>query len=481
MRIVDGKLGGHLGGHKAVRDAVEFKIVVKGLEVQPYFLGNEVQGGSGHQGAVQVSHKGVKAKAGIRRKLALGRDAGAPGVVLGKEAHVAVVEHAALGRAGGAAGVQQHKEVFGFGVGDRLSLGQARNVPGGQDWSLKAFYQLCQAVIGNEEGAGGVFYHKLQALLGIRGIQRLISAAGLDYAQRGHGGVFTPAQDDGNHVAGLHRLFNMGGQVVGQEVYLLVSQFLIGTGDGNLVRGFLHTLAPEVHHGLIRVSNGWAGVKAVQNLDLGGRSKLQLSNGIGLLEGQYGGSHALCKISEDALRVHVGAVPEAHHVGSLHRGEELHREVEARRIGAQVFSLDPLSRQDQGRDFHHKLALETKVDAGPQAQVSSAVCHGEERTGPQAHRLRLHMVQNFADGRFRCGIHKGGQGVHAHGESRFGRHALAPVPDGGETGGVVCIPRSQRKAEEGGKEDAVGIPVTLQDLPHGGAVQRQFHQQRLIG
>ncbi len=71
--------------------------------------------------------------------------------------------------------------------------------------------------------------------------------------------------------------------------------------------------------------------------------------------------------------------------------------------------------------------------------------------------------------------------MHAHGESGAGRHAFSAVPDGRVAGGVVGVPGSQRKAEEGGKEDAVGVAVALQDFPHGGAVQRQLHHQLLIG
>ena len=458
-------------------NTVLLKIVVQGLQIQPYLLGNEVQGGTGHQCAPQVSHKSVKAKAGIGCKLALGRYARTPGVVLGEQAHIAVVEHAALGRAGGAAGIQQHKEVFGFGVGLGLAFGKAGNVCSGQNRPLKSFNQFRQAFIGNEHGAGCVLHHELQSLLGIGRIQRLIGAAGLEHAHGGNHGVFAPAQDDGNHMAGLHGLFNMGGQLVGKDIHFLVSQLFVCTDKGGLVGSFFHALLPEVQHRLFGVSHGLSRIEAIQRLDLGGRCKLQLPHRIGLLERQDGGGQALCEVLEDALRVLAGPIPEAHLVGAFCGGEEFHREVETRRIGTQVFSEDPFSGQDKGGHFRSKLALETKIDARPQAQVRSAVCHGEERTGPQAHRLRLHMVQNLADGRFRCGVHKGGQGMHAHRESCFGRHALPAVPDGGEAGGEVCVPRSQRKAEQGGKQDAVGVPVAFQDLPHGNAVYGQLHQQ----
>ena len=121
VRIVDGKLGSHLGGHEAVRDAVILEELVQGRKIQAYFFRNDVQRCTRHQRSIQVSYKGIEAETGVGRHTGIPRDAGVGGVVLGKERHVAVRNHAALGRAGGAAGVEQDKEVFRCGLGRWLS------------------------------------------------------------------------------------------------------------------------------------------------------------------------------------------------------------------------------------------------------------------------------------------------------------------------------------------------------------------------
>ena len=65
VRIVDGELRGHLGGHKAAGDAVFFKIGVQGGKVQPQAFGDDIQGSPGNDGGIQVSHKSVKAETGV--------------------------------------------------------------------------------------------------------------------------------------------------------------------------------------------------------------------------------------------------------------------------------------------------------------------------------------------------------------------------------------------------------------------------------
>ena len=52
VRIVDGELRGHLGGHEAACDAVFFKIGVQGGKVQPQAFGDDVQGSPGNDGGI---------------------------------------------------------------------------------------------------------------------------------------------------------------------------------------------------------------------------------------------------------------------------------------------------------------------------------------------------------------------------------------------------------------------------------------------
>ena len=54
VRIVDGKLRGHLGGHKAARDAVFLKVIVQGGQVEPDALRDDIKSAAADEGTVQV-------------------------------------------------------------------------------------------------------------------------------------------------------------------------------------------------------------------------------------------------------------------------------------------------------------------------------------------------------------------------------------------------------------------------------------------
>ena len=105
VRIIDGELGGYLGGHEAVREAVFFKEFVQPRQVQTYLFRDDIQRSTGHQSPVQVPHKGIEAKTGVGRHPGILPEAHVGGVALGKQGHVAEGKHTTLGRTGGAAGV----------------------------------------------------------------------------------------------------------------------------------------------------------------------------------------------------------------------------------------------------------------------------------------------------------------------------------------------------------------------------------------
>ena len=223
VRIVDGELGGHLGGHEAAGDAVLLKILVQGGQVEPDAIRDNVEGGTADDSAVQVRHKGVEAKAGVGCHAGGMVHAHELAVVAAKGVNVFVAEHAALGRTGGAAGVQQDEQVLRFG---RLCLGRAgmqfADVGGFQDGALVLLQDGKEVFVGHQHFCAGVFYHEFQALRRVRRVQREVCAAGFERAQRGQHHIFIPAQHYAYYALGGDRGLYIGGEVVCQLIYLFV-------------------------------------------------------------------------------------------------------------------------------------------------------------------------------------------------------------------------------------------------------------------
>ena len=477
--IVDGELGGHLRGHETVGDAVGLEVSVKRGEVQANGLRNEVQRSAGHERGEQVADECVEAETGVCREPARGRDAGALAVMLSEHADIAVVEHAALGRARGAAGVQEDEEAVGPGLRPGLALGQSRDVGRGQDRPLEALDQLRQALICDEHGAGGVLHHELQPVLRIGRVERLVTAAGLEHAQRGYHRVFAPAQDDGDHAPGLDGLFNVSGEPVGEAVDLGIGQAPVVKYDGGVLRVFRDPAAEQVQDGLLRLGRGLPGIEAVQGPELRGAGEVHLPHGIGLPEGKDGRGHALCETSQDLLRILAGTVPESHPVGALDGREELCGKGKSGGIGTKVFADEALPCQFQHGLGEHELALEAEIDARSQAEVGAAVGHREETPRPEPEGLGLHPLQDVRDRGIRGGAEIGREGMHAHREGGALGRGLAAVPDGGETGGTVGVPGRKGQAEHRREEYAVGVAVALGDPAHRGAVQIEVDHQLL--
>ena len=119
--VVDGKLRSDLGGHKAVGDAIFFKVGVQGREIEPDALGYHIERASADEGTVQVGDKCVEAEGGVGGHAGVRVQADILRVVAAISENVAVREHTAFRRAGRTAGVKQDEQI----VGRRLSLGLA--------------------------------------------------------------------------------------------------------------------------------------------------------------------------------------------------------------------------------------------------------------------------------------------------------------------------------------------------------------------
>ena len=220
VRIVDGELGGHLGGHKAARDAVLFKEIVQGGQVEADFFRNDVEGSAADQGAVQVRHEGVEAKAGVSGDMGGVVQAHQLAVMGAVGINVPVAEHAALGRTGGSAGVQQDKQVFRLGLRGLGRAGmQFADVGGLQDRPLVLLQDGQELLIGHQHLGARIFHHETEAFRRVRRVQREIGAPGLERTQRGQHHMLVAAQHDAHNALGGHFGFYIGGKVVRQPVY----------------------------------------------------------------------------------------------------------------------------------------------------------------------------------------------------------------------------------------------------------------------
>ena len=181
---IRGKLIAHLCRDERVGDVVGVEIVVKVGQVQAYVLAYDIDRSATSKGRIHVHHAGIEAIAGVRCHMTL---RGKPVVTLipmTEGDQVAVRQLAALGHAGRAGGVQKDEEAVGCrGVFKVVKVLKVFKVFGQQHFALVLVHYVAQLFICNEQLGCCVLHHEVQALLGIAGVERLVSTAGFQNAE----------------------------------------------------------------------------------------------------------------------------------------------------------------------------------------------------------------------------------------------------------------------------------------------------------
>ena len=76
--------------------------------------------------------------------------------------------------------------------------GKLRNVLRQQDGTGVFVHDVAQFFVGNQQTGRSVLHHEIEAVFGITRVERLISAAGLEDAQRSHHHPLTTRNEDGD-------------------------------------------------------------------------------------------------------------------------------------------------------------------------------------------------------------------------------------------------------------------------------------------
>ena len=272
---VGGKLIGHLCGHEDMGDVVLFDVVVQGDEVQAQLLGDDVDRSPMGERAEHLHHRSVEAVAGIGADAALCGDVLCPRIHVAEGHHVAMLQLAALGHARRAAGVEHVEQAVGggplqlhaFGTGQRGDVACQQHVAG------VFAHQRAQLLIGDEHLHPGILGHEVQALLGISGVQRLITAACLQHAERSQRHPLAARYQDGHHVFSAQTLSGeMGSEAVGDLIGLTVGILTVLVDHSRLVGIQTRLLAEQAHHGLCVVVGVGGLVERVEQLHLLGRN-----------------------------------------------------------------------------------------------------------------------------------------------------------------------------------------------------------------
>ena len=391
-----------------MRDVVPDEEGVHGGKVQPEFLRDDVQGGAGGQGRVDVAHARVEAEAGVGGGMGFRRDAQGGGVAARIDGDVPVAQLHAFRDTGGAAGVQEDEplvRVRGRDIG--LAFRQERDLPGGQDGAVIAAHQRFQAGIGDEQGRFRILHHEGEALRRVGRVQRLVGAAGLQGAERRHDHILVAVQDDGHHPAGLHGGGDAGGQPVRQLVQLRVGEDGILEDHGRVVRVARDIFAEEVQDGEVGIAGEGFRIESIDFGHLRGRREIEVAHRFGLCHGQETGGEAVRELAKDAFRILVGTVLDVH----LERAFGAGRQAEGQGVVA-YFGFRVVRAVEGGREARGEF-----VDT---VRVGTTAVRGD------AFLLRLLLLEQFVQLFIQGPFHQDGALAAGRGEEGLG----VGVPDG---------------------------------------------------
>ena len=250
------KLTAHLRGHGGMGNALCVKILLQLHQIQTDAFVNNMHGTAADQRRIGIVHVGVEAIAGIFRADGSFIKLIVPHRPVAEGGNIAVFQHDALGNTCGTGRIEQNKQVF------RLRFRQffvnilhihdlIRHHAQAAVVIADNFIQLRR---GDQHLRAAVLYHQVQTLRRIGGIQRHISAAGLQNSQRTDHHVFT-AGDQYAH--GLFTLdaasAQMHGKAVGDLVQLFVGVFVVQMHKGKVVRPQCSLFTEQVNDGLFTV------------------------------------------------------------------------------------------------------------------------------------------------------------------------------------------------------------------------------------
>ena len=105
-----GKHSAHLGCHKTMCDALALKVFIEGDDVEAYFLGDDMGGGSAGDGGIHVHHVGIETITGVGSHFVRGMEVVVALIPMAECHDVAMLYLAAFWSAGGAGGVEQDEE-----------------------------------------------------------------------------------------------------------------------------------------------------------------------------------------------------------------------------------------------------------------------------------------------------------------------------------------------------------------------------------
>ena len=187
--VVDirGKLIAYLCRDERVGDVVGVEIVVKVGQVQADVLADDIDRSTTSKGGIHVHHAGVEAIAGVRCHMTLRSKPVIALVPMTEGDEVAVRQLASLRHTGRAGGVKKDEEAVGrrgvFKVVKVFKVLKVFKVFGEQHLALVLVHDVAQLLISNEQLGCCILHHEVQALLGIAGVERLVSTAGFQDAE----------------------------------------------------------------------------------------------------------------------------------------------------------------------------------------------------------------------------------------------------------------------------------------------------------
>ena len=458
----------HLGGHEAVGDAVVHEEAVEKTHIVAGFLRDDVQAGPRGKGGIHIHLAAVEAIAGIGRCPALLVEVKVP-LVPGAEVYqVVVLQHHALGNARGTGGIQQDKEILRLGAFGNGTFGQGLQLVGGEHGSLVLVQDGQKLFFGNQKPGRCVLHHKVEALLRVGRIQRLIGTAGLEDAQGGQGHPLAAADEHGHHIFRLQSPGGDGrGDAVCEGIGLSVGAGIVLVADSRRIRRLSGLPAEEAYDGLGGVHFLGVMVEALQLLQA-----LSVHEGhlIQFLVLQQASDHAFHSVGKG---LHQGfavfAVVIAQHNGLLPLATvNVDAQRELGSAGIHVFSRHRLSVYPViGQHAHlvgqHHLRLEAEL-GGHLGEGIILVLQGGLEV------LVALLQEGF--GAFLRAVSGQGQGIHEH-TVAFGRLQIAAaVADGADIDFLVGVVGAQGKVggtqiETGGRDAhllAEGMDIGLDKL-----------------
>ena len=269
-----------------------------------------MQARAGYQRRIHIHHAGVESITGIRSHAPVRSQLVEAFEPLAECDEIGVREPATLGHARRAGCVQEDEDaVGGRTLRHGACLGAVRKVAHQKDLSFVLVHYGPELLFCDQQLHSGILDHEVQTLGRIGGIERLIGAAGLQYADGCDGHPLAAGDQHGDDVSDPQPARgDVRGDPVADRVDFGVRVAPLLVHYGGNVRSGCGLGAEQRNDGLVLVVREVGEVEAVQDLDLSGRGDADVAD---IFLYQQAAQHGIVTLQEGGdklFRIKVGVV-----------------------------------------------------------------------------------------------------------------------------------------------------------------------------